>query len=201
MLLIVRNCLMLIVISAVGVCSAKEVGGDFTLVAHDGSEYSLQDSRGKVVVIAFGYTFCPDICPTALSTISSALNSLGDDVDLVDALFVSLDPERDTLEHLAEYTQYFHTNLLGLTGTPEQLHEIAKLYQVRYDFVDKGTNKYYTMDHSANLYIIDAEGNLVRILPHGLPPQALLDSLRFAIVTSQQSMSHQSTHHETFVKR
>ena len=95
------------------------LGGDFSLTAHDGSRYALQDSRGKVVVLSFGYTYCPDVCPTALATIAGALGQLGDDAETVDALFISLDPDRDTPEKLAEYTRFFHPNLRGLTGTAE----------------------------------------------------------------------------------
>lgn len=159
------------------------LGGDFTLTADDGSEYSLESSRGKVVVLTFGYTFCPDICPTALGTIATALNRLGpDESEKVDALFVSLDPDRDTPERLSEYTRYFHPRLLGLTGSADQLHAVAEAYRVRYNFVGKGEKTHYSLDHSAGLYLIDTKGKLFRILPHGLPPQALVDSLRFALM-------------------
>ena len=159
------------------------VGGDFTLTADDGSEYSLEDSRGRVVVLSFGYTFCPDVCPTALSTVAIALNRLNpDEAEKVDPLFVSLDPDRDTLERLSEYTRYFHPRLRGLTGDVDQLDTVAEAYRVRYNFVGKGETTHYTMDHSGGLYLIDPQGKLFRILPHGLPPQALVDSLRFALL-------------------
>ncbi|MEJ2620161.1 MAG: SCO family protein, partial [Candidatus Thiodiazotropha sp.] len=160
---------------------ANRIGGDFTLTADDGTEYSLKNSRSKVVILTFGYTFCPDICPTTLSNIGSVLDSLGAEINRVDALFVSLDPDRDTPQHLAEYTHYFHPNILGLTGDPKSLREVADQYKVKYSFVNKGKTKYYTMDHSANIYIINTKGNLIKILPHGLPPQALLNSLRSSI--------------------
>ena len=158
------------------------LGGDFTLTAPDGSSYSLQDSRGKVVLLTFGYTFCPDICPTTLSAIAAALKRLTpEEARRVDALFVSLDPDRDTPERLGEYTRYFHPQLLGLTGSAEQLHEVAARYHVRYSFVGKGEQEHYTLDHGANLYLIDAEGKLFRILPYGLPTEALVESLRSAL--------------------
>ena len=160
------------------------LGGGFTLTADDGSRYSLADSRGHAVVLAFGYTFCPDVCPTALATIAGALNEIGGDAERVDALFVSLDPDRDTPEVLRQYTRYFHPRLRGLTGDPEALREVAERYHVSYAFVGKGENERYTLDHSANLYVIDEQGHLIQMLPHGLPPRALADSLRHALKRS-----------------
>lgn len=157
------------------------LGGEFTLTSDDRSSYSLSDSRGQAVVLSFGFTFCPDICPTALATIAAALNSLGDQAKKVDAFFVSLDPERDTPEHLQAYTRYFHERLRGLTGDAETLRQVADQYHVRYAFVGKGQTKHYTLDHSAGLYVIDTNGKLLRIIPHGLPAKVLADSLRLAL--------------------
>lgn len=164
----------------------QAVGGDFCLTSDDGSDYSLTESRGKAVVLAFGFTFCPDVCPTALATVAAALNSLGNQADEVDALFVSLDPDRDTPEKLHHYTRYFHPRLRGLTGDAETLREVADQYRVRYSFVGKGTREYYTMDHSANLFVIDPNGKLLRIVPHGMPPKVLADSLRLALRQGRQ---------------
>jgi protein SCO1/2 len=161
--------------------AAWGIGGDFALTADDHETYSLSDSRGRVVVIAFGYTFCPDVCPTGLSHIAQALRRLGDAAEQVDALFISLDPDRDTPDHLRAYTRFFHPRLRGLTGTPEQLAEVAARYRVRYNFVGKGQKVHYSMDHSANLYVVGRDGRLLRMLPHGLPAQALVDSLRSAL--------------------
>lgn len=171
---------------------AFAVGGDFTLTDDDGHDYSLKDSRGKAVVVAFGYTYCPDVCPTALATISSALNSIGDQASQVEALFISLDPDRDTPEHLKAYTRFFHPQLRGLTGDADRLDQIAKAYRVRYEFVGKGSKENYSMDHSASLYVIDREGKLVRMLPHGLPAKALADSLRDVVTTAPKLPSGES---------
>ncbi|TVT53522.1 MAG: SCO family protein [Sedimenticola thiotaurini] len=157
------------------------LGGDFTLTSHENKPYSLADSRGHVVVISFGYTFCPDICPTALATISSALNRMGKAAEQVDPLFISVDPDRDTPETLSKYTPYFHPRLIGLTGDADTIAEIAKRYYVRYQFVGKGERDNYTVDHTASLYVIDKKGKLMAVLPHGLPPQALADSLMNAL--------------------
>lgn len=165
------------------VCSAPawSLGGNFTLDADDGSRYSLTDSRGRVVVMAFGYTYCPDVCPTGLATIASALRQIGEDANQVDALFISLDPERDTPQVLHEYTHFFDPRMRGLTGSADELRRVADLYRVRYEFVGKGKWDRYTLDHSANLYVVDRSGSLIRILPHGLPASALADALRDAL--------------------
>lgn len=170
-----------LVCTAIFSTAALSLGGDFTLTADDGTAYSLSDSRGKVVVLSFGYTYCPDVCPTALAVVANALNKLGEDAENVDALFISLDPDRDTPEHLREYTRFFHPGLRGLTGAPQQLKEIADRYRVRYAFVGKGETERYTLDHSASLYIVDTRGKLFRIIPHGLPPKVLADGLRIAV--------------------
>jgi len=167
--------------------SVAAIGGDFTLTADDGSLYSLGDSRGKVVIISFGYTFCPDVCPTALATMAIALQKLGDDAKLVDPLFISLDPDRDTPSHLHEYTRFFHPRLQGLTGEPRDLKTVADQYRVRFAFVGKGEKERYTMDHSASLYVVDAQGKLFGILPHGLPPDAVANSLRSAMASIEAS--------------
>jgi len=179
----------LLAISCLIGSQAFAVGGDFTLKSDDGTDYSLADSRGKIVVVAFGYTFCPDVCPTALATIGTALNAIGDNAKQVDALFISLDPDRDTPENLKIYTRFFHPQLRGLTGEASTLAEVAKAYKVRYEFVGKGSKEHYTMDHSANLYVIDAVGQLVRILPHGLPPEALAESLRDVVNESRKTIA------------
>jgi protein SCO1/2 len=166
--------------------NAMSLGGDFTLTADDGSDYTLSDSRGKVVVLSFGYTHCPDVCPTGLAVIANALNSIGDDAKRVDAFFVSLDPERDTPDFLRQYTRFFHPGLRGLTGSADQLQQVADDYHVRYEFVGKGTATRYTMDHSANIYVVDVQGRLLRIIPHGLPPQVLADSLTMALTMADR---------------
>ena len=173
--------LLPIVLVALLSTPAWGIGGDFELTADDHGTYALSDSRGRVVVIAFGYTFCPDVCPTGLAVIARALRQLGDDAEQVDALFVSLDPDRDTPDHLQAYTRFFHPRLRGLTGTPEELAEVAARYRVRYDFVGKGKKEHYSLDHSANLYVVGRDGRLLRMLQHGLPAEALVESLRAAL--------------------
>lgn len=160
---------------------ALALGGDFTLTDSSGAPYHLSDSRGQVVILAFGYTFCPDVCPTALATIAQAMRQLGTAADRVDPLFVTLDPDRDTPAHLQEYTRFFHPRLRGLTGDADTLDEVARRYRVHYNFVGKGEREHYSLDHSANVFILDTRGKLYAIVPHGLPPEVFVRRVQAAL--------------------
>jgi protein SCO1 len=131
-------------------------GGDFVLDSVNGP-VALADLRGNVVLIYFGYTWCPDICPTNLVLIAGALKALTpEELERVRVLFVSVDPERDSVERLAEYSGYFHPEILGLTGTPEQIAEVAKLYGAAYrrtELADSAMG--YVVDHSAYSHLVD----------------------------------------------
>ena len=158
--------------------SGLPAGGDFTLQSLDGP-VSLKDYRGKVVLIYFGYSMCPDICPTNLSLMAGALNQLSkEELQKVQGLFISVDPQRDTLERLAEYTQYFHPAIKGITGKPDDIAELSKRYGASYQKVvlDSATN--YVVDHSSETYVIDPEGKLVERLPHGALPEQILTAIR-----------------------
>lgn len=153
-------------------------GGDFTLQGPSGP-VSLADYRGQVVVLYFGYTWCPDICPTNLSMFSQVLNELeADEKKQVQPLFISVDPRRDTIERLVEYTEYFHPDLLGVTGNESEVARVASLYGVAYRAVNADTEENYAVDHSADSYIIDRQGNLVDTLPHGTSSETLLKKIR-----------------------
>ncbi len=175
--------------------SAWGIGGDFTLTRDDGAAYHLSDSRGHAVVLSFGYTFCPDVCPTGLATISAALTLLGDRARQVDAFFVSLDPERDSPAKLREYTGFFHERIHGLTGSAAELDAVAKRYQVSYRFVGKGESERYTLDHNANTFVVDRQGQLVRIVPYGMPAEALADAVAIALA-DPAPRSHHNTEAE-----
>lgn len=158
----------------------KEVpkGGDFTLQGPSGP-VSLADYRGQVVVLYFGYTWCPDICPTNLSIFSQVMNELGaDEQKQVQAIFISVDPRRDNIERLLEYTEYFHADLLGITGSESEVARVASQYGVAYRAVNADTEESYAVDHSADSYVIDRQGKLVDTLPHGTSPQTLLKKIR-----------------------
>ncbi|KXX64944.1 SCO family protein [Marichromatium gracile] len=153
-------------------------GGDFTLVSAAGP-VSLSGLRGKVVLIYFGYTWCPDICPTNLAIIAHALGQLTPEVrERVQVLFVSVDPERDDPERLRQYTAYFHPGIIGLTGTPEQLAEVAARYGAAYRRVEQSDSALgYLVDHSANTALVDPEGRLVGQLPHATAPERIVERI------------------------
>lgn len=154
-------------------------GGDFILTSAAGS-VSLTDFRGKVVLLYFGYTWCPDICPLNLSYLRLALDGLtAEERERVQVLFVSVDPERDTPQRLKEYTLHFGPEFLGVTGTPRQLEEAAKLYGAAFkrgEAVDSAMG--YFVDHSAYTYLIDKSGRLRQTLDHATPPDRILAAIR-----------------------
>lgn len=151
------------------------VGGDFSLIDHHGEKFELTQLRGKLVLIFFGYTFCPDICPTELSSLAKVLKSLGMDADKVSALFVSIDPERDTPEKLKNYVPFFSPKLIGLTGSVSQVEAVAEAYHVQKKIHSRKTaDDYYMVDHSANLYILGTQGEMLHLIPFGLPTEHIL---------------------------
>lgn len=154
-------------------------GGDFTLQSAKGAVH-LADFRGKAVVVYFGYTACPDICPTSMATLKAALAQLTpEEVAQVQGLFVSVDPERDTLEYLQQYVSYFHPSLIGLSGTQPELQEITRRYNAFYRKVEApGSAMAYTIDHSAILYVIDKQGKLREQVQHAVPPAELAAAIR-----------------------
>lgn len=142
-------------------------GGDFRLASADGP-VALADFRGRPVVIYFGYTQCPDICPTSLGFLTNAMETLDKaDQGKIKPLFISLDPERDSLEHLKTYSQYFSPEMTGLTGSLEELKKVAAAYGVGYRKVEEDSGLGYSLDHSADLYLIDVNGQLKTTLAHG----------------------------------
>ncbi len=151
--------------------SAPPPGGDFTLTAASGP-VSLHDFRGKWVLLYFGYTYCPDICPTNLGNLAVAWRQLPPEQQKqVQILFVSVDPDRDTPERLKQYVDYFGANIIGLTGTKAVIDEITRRYGVVYRMVPvKDSAMRYLVDHSAFTYLIDPRGHLVTQLPHGTSP-------------------------------
>ena len=153
-------------------------GGEFSLQSADGP-VTLNDYRNKVVVLYFGYTFCPDICPTSLSLLSVTLNELtAEELQQVQAVFVSVDPERDTLKHLKTYAGYFHENIIGATGSREQIDAAVKKYGAGYNIVKSASEADYSVDHTSYTYIIDKSGKLRFSLPHGTSADEVSKSIR-----------------------
>jgi protein SCO1/2 len=142
-------------------------GRDFALTDHTGKPRTLADFRGKVVVLFFGYTHCPDVCPTTLSELVEAKKRLGPDGDKVQVLFVTVDPERDTRELLAQYVPAFDPSFLGLYGNAEALSRTAKEFRIFYQKQPGRTPDAYTMDHSAGTFVFDPEGRLRLYVGYG----------------------------------
>ena len=151
---------------------------DFRLTDHDGRERSLADFRGKVVVMFFGFTQCPDVCPTTMAELAQVKKSLGADGDKVQGVFVSVDPERDTPEILKAYMGAFDPSFVALRPTPEQLPVLAKDYKIYYKKVEGKTPTSYTMDHTAASYLYDPQGRLRLYARYGAGSEALTADIR-----------------------
>jgi cytochrome oxidase Cu insertion factor (SCO1/SenC/PrrC family) len=163
-----------------------QIGGDFTLIDQQGVRRSTAEFQGKYRLIYFGYSFCPDICPLGLQNMSGALNILGRDLDDVVPIFVTIDPERDTVESLKIYTTNFHPKFIMLTGTPEEVAPVLKSYKV-YAAKAKpdGTMADYLMDHSTLIYLMDRKGHFMKSFPHTTAPEDLAKAVT-AILAAEQ---------------
>ncbi|MES9856875.1 MAG: SCO family protein [Sedimenticola sp.] len=157
-------------------------GGDFTLHSADGP-VALKDLRGKVVLLYFGYTKCPDVCPTSLSFMTQALNEMTEDeLAKVQGIFVSVDTKRDTVESLKEYAEYFHPSLVGVIGSEQEVAEVAALYGAKYyEVALEGSAFGYSVNHSAVTYLITPQGELRFIFPHGTRPSIILEAVRYLL--------------------
>lgn len=140
---------------------------EFSLTDHRGKPRTLADFRGKVVVVFFGYVHCPDVCPTTLLELKSVIEQLGEDGKRVQVLFITVDPERDTPELLAQYMPVFHPDFLGLYGDAEQTARTAKEFKVFYQKVSGSRPDNYSVDHTAGTYVFDPKGRVRLFLSHG----------------------------------
>lgn len=158
--------------------TGADFGRSLALTDHNGRPVTLDTFKGKVVVLFFGYTHCPDVCPTTLSDMAAALKLMvPEDAARVQVLFASVDPERDTPETLRAYVPYFHPSFLGLYGTPEQVAAAAKEFKVMYrKHVEPGATG-YLVDHSAGSYVLDARGHLRLYLPYAHSPAGIAHDL------------------------
>ena len=153
-------------------------GRDFNLNDAAGKPRTLADYRGKAVVIFFGYTQCPDVCPTTLAELAEVMKKLGPDADRVQVLFVTIDPERDTQELLAQYVPAFDPRFMGLYGDAAATERTAKEFKIIYQKQPGATPGSYTMDHSAGTYIFDPQGRLRLYVSYGQGPEVFAHDLR-----------------------
>lgn len=161
--------------------SAVDWGKDFSLTDHKGQVRRLADFRGKAVVLFFGYTQCPDVCPTTLVTMRDTMALLGEDAQRVQVLFVTLDPARDTPQLLAQYLPSFHQSFLGLLGDDNAIAALAKDFKVFYVKQPGSTPGSYSIDHSTSSYAYDPQGRLRLLLRHGEAPANIAADLKLLL--------------------
>jgi protein SCO1/2 len=162
-----------------GDVAAVRIGGPFTLVDHHGRTVTDADFRGRYMLIYFGYTFCPDVCPTSLSRNFEALDLLGDKAEAIVPILISVDPERDTPEHLRDYVTFFGDGLIGLTGSAEQIRAVADAYRVYYAKAKpESTDAPYLVDHSSFTYLMAPDGRFVQFFRHETGAADMAERLR-----------------------
>lgn len=154
---------------------------DFALTDHNGRPRTLADFRGKAVVVFFGYTHCPDVCPTTMAEMAGVMKELGPQADRVQVLFITLDPERDTPAVLKAYVPAFDPRFLGLSGTPEQIDKVAKEFRVFYQKVPGKEPGSYTLDHTAGSYVFDPQGRVRLFVRHGQGPEPVAHDLKLLL--------------------
>jgi protein SCO1/2 len=159
-------------------------GRDFALFDQNGKPRTLADFRGKAVVLFFGYTQCPDVCPTTMGTLAQAMKDLGKDADRVQVLFVTVDPERDTPALLSEYVPAFDPRFLGLYGDAQATERVAKEFKVIYRKSPGATPDTYTMDHSAGTFVFDPQGRLRLYAGYGQGADVFVHDLRELLRTA-----------------
>jgi protein SCO1/2 len=154
------------------------VGGPFALVDPSGKTVTDQDFRGRYMLVFFGYTHCPDICPAELQVMAATLDQLGDKAKKVVPIFITLDPERDTPEAVGAYVKNFGSNIVGLTGSMEAVAAAAKAYRVSFSkFQDQDSGENYTIDHSALAYLMGTNGEYITHIPYGTSVAQMVDTL------------------------
>ena len=158
--------------------SQAKIGGDFTLTKHDGSEFNLQDIRGKVGLIFFGFTHCPDVCPNTLMEIQRLLISLGDEQEQLKVLFISVDPMRDTPAKLESYVNYFNKDMIGLTGDEETLRAVLAQYHAKVSYQGDLASNNYQVEHNANLFLLNRSGQVASIILPRTPFAVLLQQVQ-----------------------
>jgi len=155
-----------------------ELGGPFSLIDQTGAARTQQDFAGAPMLIYFGYSYCPDVCPTELAKMIRAIDLLGDEGEKIQPVFITVDPERDTPENLAGYVGLFHPRLVGLTGSQQAIAEVAHEYKVYYAKVESEEYADYLMDHSSYFYLLDANGKNAGVFPSTFTAEDIAGQVR-----------------------
>jgi len=156
----------------------EPIGGPFALTDQNGVRRTDADFRGKLMLVYFGFTYCPDICPTDLQQMALAVDQLGPAGETVQPVFITVDPERDTVEHLKDYMALFHPRFVGLTGDAAAIRQAARAYRVYYEKVERGDKADYTLDHSVFIYLMDRDGRYLGFFPPGTSAERLAETMR-----------------------
>jgi len=162
---------------------ATEFGGRFMLKDHHGKIVKDSDFMGDFLLITFGYTYCPDVCPTGLQKISDTLDELGDAAKFVTPIFITIDPKRDTVPVMADYVKNFHPSFVGLTGTDAMISHVAKAYKVKYmrSPESKPDDEDYLMDHTANTYLMGHDGKFIARFHHRTRVPQMVEQVKAAL--------------------
>jgi protein SCO1/2 len=168
------------------------IGGPFALVDHTGMPRSDADFRGKLLLIYFGYSYCPDVCPTDLQQIGLAIDALGRDGDAMQPLFITLDPERDSAAHLADFVPLFHPRLIGLTGSAEDIRKVARAYKVYYAKYPPGSPD-YVIDHSSFIYLVDETGKYIGFFPPGTSAGRMVEMIKLHLPGAKKQSGCEAT--------
>lgn len=192
-----RNLLLsLCLLTVIGCTSAPhEFGGvvydppspiaDFTLTAANDQPVSLSDYQGKYLFVYFGYTFCPDICPTTLAKLAAVQQALGSDADQMQVIMVSVDPERDTPETLAEYVNHFNDRFVGLTGSPEEIDNAGKPFGLYYAKHEGTAASGYLIDHTARVFLLNREGQVIVAYAHDITEEMVLADMQYLLAKGE----------------
>ncbi|MGF1643836.1 MAG: SCO family protein [Thiotrichales bacterium] len=159
---------------------------DFTLTDQNGEPWSTRDRQGTVTLVSFGYTSCPDVCPLTLQVQAAALRALGDRAGDVRVLFISVDPTRDRPDRVKDYVRYFDSRIVGLTGDKTAIDRVVNHFGATYAIGAETTDGGYTVEHSANLFVVDRAGRLVTVVPFGLPPEHIARTVRNLLAESRR---------------
>lgn len=161
-----------------GAIGEAKIGGPFTLVDGDGRTRTDAEFRGRLMLIYFGYTYCPDVCPTELQAMAQAVELLGEDASKVQPIFITVDPERDSPEVVKAYAANFGAGMIGLTGTPEQVAQAARAYRVYYRKASSESATDYLMDHSSIIYLMGPDGRFLTHFSRGAAPADMAQAIR-----------------------
>jgi len=167
-------------VSSTAVTPTIQIGGPFALTDNKGRAVTDKTWRGKLMLIYFGYGYCPDVCPTELQIMSNALDAMGKDAKRIQPLFITVDPKRDTVAFLADYVSHFYPRLIGLTGSPEAIRKVADEYRVTYEKVedDSDASADYSIDHSSFIYLMGTDGRFLTMFNTGTDAVTLARTIK-----------------------